>query len=169
MLPSAPGRSAVIVIWLPARVKPTAMVAAIKGVALVVSMGLLGWLFWRLMRRDVQALLSGQLHVQYGATECGIATVAGPSHHALHPDTVGVPRAGVEVRVVDALKKKGVHTVACLSVNDVFVMDAWGKASGADGKVVREVSGGEPILSTPVVGGALPAGAHCFDSRWHAR
>lgn len=36
---------------------------------------------------------------------------------------------------LDAIKAKGVDTVACISVNDVFVMDAWGKASGADGAV----------------------------------
>jgi len=34
-----------------------------------------------------------------------------------------------------ALKAKGIDTVACMSVNDVFVMDAWGKSAGADGKV----------------------------------
>jgi peroxiredoxin len=34
-----------------------------------------------------------------------------------------------------AIKAKGVDTVACVAVNDVFVMDAWGKSSGADGKV----------------------------------
>jgi peroxiredoxin len=33
------------------------------------------------------------------------------------------------------IKAKGVDKVACLSVNDAFVMEAWGKAQGADGKV----------------------------------
>jgi peroxiredoxin len=32
----------------------------------------------------------------------------------------------------DAIKAKGVNTVALTSVNDVFVMDAWKKATGAD-------------------------------------
>ena len=33
---------------------------------------------------------------------------------------------------VDSIKARGVDTVACMSVNDVFVMNAWGKASNAE-------------------------------------
>ena len=39
------------------------------------------------------------------------------------------------VRHLDAIKAKGVDTIACLSVNDVFVMDAWAKTAGASGAV----------------------------------
>ena len=35
-----------------------------------------------------------------------------------------------------ALKAKGVDTIACLAVNDAFVMGAWGKEHGADGKIM---------------------------------
>ena len=35
----------------------------------------------------------------------------------------------------EKLKAKGVDTVACMAVNDVFVMKAWGDASKAAGKV----------------------------------
>ena len=33
------------------------------------------------------------------------------------------------------IRAKGVDTIACMAVNDVFVMKAWGKAQNADGKV----------------------------------
>lgn len=39
------------------------------------------------------------------------------------------------VAMREELAAKGVTTVACVAVNDVFVMDAWGKAHGAEGKV----------------------------------
>ncbi len=35
----------------------------------------------------------------------------------------------------DALKAAGIDEVLCLSTNDVFVLDAWARASDADGKV----------------------------------
>jgi len=35
----------------------------------------------------------------------------------------------------DQLRAKGVDTIACMAVNDVFVMKAWGEASKAGGKV----------------------------------
>jgi len=36
---------------------------------------------------------------------------------------------------------KGVDTVACMAVNDVFVMDAWGKDRGVDDKVTMLADG----------------------------
>ena len=41
----------------------------------------------------------------------------------------------------DALRAKGVDLVACLAVNDAFVMDAWAKAHGAAGKVLMLADG----------------------------
>ena len=41
----------------------------------------------------------------------------------------------------EALSAKGVDTVACLSVNDVFVMGAWGKDQGVGDKVMMLAGG----------------------------
>ena len=41
----------------------------------------------------------------------------------------------------DDLKAKGVDTVACVAVNDAWVMDAWAKDQGADGKIVMIADG----------------------------
>lgn len=35
----------------------------------------------------------------------------------------------------DAIKAKGADVIYCLSVNDAFVMDAWGKSQNAEGAV----------------------------------
>ena len=37
------------------------------------------------------------------------------------------------VEHADDLKAKDVDAIACMSVNDVFVMDAWGKSANAEG------------------------------------
>jgi peroxiredoxin len=39
------------------------------------------------------------------------------------------------------IKAKGVDTIACLSVNDAFVMGAWGKDQGAGDKVLMLADG----------------------------
>jgi peroxiredoxin len=45
------------------------------------------------------------------------------------------------VSKADQLKAKGVDSIACLSVNDVFVMDAWGKDQSVGDKVMMLADG----------------------------
>jgi peroxiredoxin len=45
------------------------------------------------------------------------------------------------VEKAGAIRAKGVAEVACLSVNDAFVMDAWGKAQKAGDKVTMLADG----------------------------
>jgi peroxiredoxin len=46
------------------------------------------------------------------------------------------------VKNADAIKAKGVDAIAVTAVNDVFVMDAWKKSSGAEGKIDHFLSDG---------------------------
>ena len=45
------------------------------------------------------------------------------------------------IEMAAALRAMGVDTIACMSVNDVFVMKAWGKSAGADGAVLMLADG----------------------------
>ena len=45
------------------------------------------------------------------------------------------------VRNYDELVAKGIELIACVSVNDAFVMGAWGKDQKADGKIVMLADG----------------------------
>ena len=45
------------------------------------------------------------------------------------------------VEKAEAIRAKGVDTIACMAVNDVFVMNAWGKAGNAEGKVAMLADG----------------------------
>ncbi len=45
------------------------------------------------------------------------------------------------VEQAEALKAEGIDTIACTAVNDVFVMDAWGKDRGVGDSVVMLADG----------------------------
>ena len=72
------------------------------------------------------------------------------------------------VEQAEAIRSKGVDTIACMAVNDVFVMDAWGKDRGVGDDVVMLADGnGEYARALEVLtdGGTIhvsicPYGAH---------
>jgi peroxiredoxin len=45
------------------------------------------------------------------------------------------------IEKADEIKAKGVDTIACVSVNDAFVMDAWGKSVAIDDKILLLADG----------------------------
>jgi peroxiredoxin (alkyl hydroperoxide reductase subunit C) len=45
------------------------------------------------------------------------------------------------VEHAEAIMAKGVDTIACIAVNDVFVMGAWAKDQGTDGKILMLADG----------------------------
>lgn len=45
------------------------------------------------------------------------------------------------VESAEKLRAKGVDTVACMAVNDVFVMNAWGKSQSVAGKILMLADG----------------------------
>ncbi len=46
----------------------------------------------------------------------------------------------------DALKAKGVDEVICTAVNDIFVLDAWGKSHDANDKITMHITVNTPAM-----------------------
>jgi acyl-coenzyme A synthetase/AMP-(fatty) acid ligase len=53
------------------------------------------------LRHRLQAALTPEVYVAFGATEFGIASWAGPADHGVHPDGLGRAPPGVDLAVVD--------------------------------------------------------------------
>ena len=68
------------------------------------------------------------------------------------------------VQLADQIHAKGVDTIACMAVNDVFVMNAWGKSANVGDKILMLADGNGRLCQ-----GARP-GARCERLRHgHAR
>lgn len=67
------------------------------------------------------------------------------------------------------LKAKGVDEIACVSVNDAFVLQAWGAQAGAEGKVTMLADGnGEFAEATGLTMDASKFGMGKRGQRWSA-
>jgi len=69
------------------------------------------------------------------------------------------------IKHIGAFADKGVDAVACVAVNDPFVMDAWGTSAGADGKVLM-ISDGNGALAE-ATGTAMDASKAAMATRSH--
>jgi glutaredoxin/glutathione-dependent peroxiredoxin len=67
------------------------------------------------------------------------------------------------VQLADQILAKGVNTIACMAVNDVFVMNAWGKASGVGDKIMMLADGNGEYAKA--LGLELDAKAHGLGMR----
>ena len=47
----------------------------------------------------------------------------------------------------DALREKGIDEIACIAINDMFVLDAWSKATGCEGKITMLSDGNGELAS----------------------
>ncbi len=63
----------------------------------------------------------------------------------------------------DAIKAKGIDTIACTSVNDVFVHEAWAKELGATGKIEMLADGSADFAKA--VGLEIDLSAHGLGMR----
>ena len=62
-----------------------------------------------------------------------------------------------------SLKAKGIDTIACMAVNDVFVMNAWGQSANVGDKVLMLSDGNGDYVK--LLGLELDARAHGMGSR----
>ena len=61
------------------------------------------------------------------------------------------------VEKADEIKAKGVDTIACVSVNDAFVMDAWSKSADVGDKILMLADGSAIFTKVPSpIGMVLP-------------
>ena len=67
------------------------------------------------------------------------------------------------VQLADQLHAKGVDSIACMAVNDVFVMNAWGKASSVGDKIMMLADGNGEY--TKALGLELDAKGHGMGTR----
>src|SRR5262245_24199565 len=74
-------------------------------------------------RRSVADILRGKRVVLFAVP--GAFTPTFPLNHMLD-----------FVQQAEAFRARGIDTIACVSVNDIHVLTAWGKASGADGTIL---------------------------------
>ena len=68
------------------------------------------------------------------------------------------------MRVADKLRAKGVDEIICVSVNDPFVMEAWGKSTGAPAKGITLLGDGDASF-TKAIGMAYTAPQKAFFDR----
>ena len=73
------------------------------------------------------------------------------------------------VEKAEEFRAKGVDEVACVAVNDAFVMQAWGQQAGAEGKVTMLADGnGEFARATGLTMDGEKFGMGQRGSRWSA-
>ncbi len=87
----------------------------------------------------------------------GVPGAFTPTCHANHAPSY--------VNNIDAFKAKGVDEIACVAVNDIFVLDAWAKQLNADGKVTMLADGNGDLAKA--LGLELDASAFGLGVRSH--